>query len=87
MLLIPGNAKFSSQGIFYAVLIGILINVAFVSYISAIKGGSVSISTVIRNLSVAITFVLAVVFLAEKVSFLKVIGAGLGIIAVILLSV
>ena len=78
--------QFNSQNVLSAVVVGLLINVAFLAYITAIQTGPVSYSTIIRNLSVAITFILAVVFLSEKVTLLKAAGGVLGILAIILLS-
>ena len=86
LLFIPGNAQFNMKSAFYAILVGVLINVAFLAYITAVRSGPVGVSTIIRHLSVPVTFILAIIFLSEKVTMIKGVGAALGVIAVILLS-
>jgi uncharacterized membrane protein len=76
----------TSKGIWYAGISGLIAAVAFVAFITSIQGGKVSIASTLRSLSFLVTSVIAICFLAEKVSFSKIIGIVLAGIATILLA-
>ncbi len=77
----------SPQGIWMSILAGFVSFIAFTIFVVALRLGKVSVVSTIRQLSVAITVILAITFLAEKISFLKVIGIILAIIGAVLLSI
>jgi len=79
--------KLSAEGIGFAAIIGLIASVAFIAYITSVRLGKVSISSTLRGLSFAVAVILAILFLGEKLTFLKVIGIGFAVIAVMLLSI
>jgi uncharacterized membrane protein len=75
----------TSKGIWYAGISGLIAAVAFVAFITSIQGGKVSIASTLRSLSFLVTSIIAIYFLAEKVSLLKLLGIILAGLAAILL--
>ena len=49
--------------------------------------GKVAIVTPIRNMSLIVTVIIAVLFLGEKITIMKMLGVALGAIALVLLSI
>jgi transporter family protein len=78
--------EISYKGISIAVIAGLIAAISFLSYVTAIKLGKVSIIAPIRNLSIALTVIIAVLFLAEKLTLIKVVGILLAVVAIVLLS-
>ncbi len=81
------NKHITTPGIGYAVLAGVIASVAFVAFISSIQFGKTSIVTTLRNLSFAVTVILALLFLHEEITIQKIIGIALAVGAAILLSI
>ena len=79
--------KLSVEGIGFAAIIGLIASVAFIAYITSIRLGKVSIASTFRGLSFAVAVILAILFLGEKLTILKVLGIGFAVIAMILLSI
>lgn len=80
------DKHFTSKGIWYAAISGLIAAVAFVAFITSIQGGKVSIASTLRSLSFLVTSVIAIYFLAEKVSLFKLLGIILAGIAAVLLA-
>ncbi len=78
--------KITTTGFYYTSIAAILGTVAFITYVIAIKFGKVSVVAPIRNLSLAVAVVIALAFLAEKITLVKIIGIVFAVIAVVLLS-
>ena len=75
------------RGLEYAGLAGLIGAVAFIMFITAIASGKVSVATTLRGLSFAVTVSVAILFLSEQVTTLKMFGIALAVISMILLSV
>ena len=78
--------SFPAQGVEYAVLGGVFGGLGLLMFIAAIGLGNVSIATGIRGLSVAVTAIIAVLFLAERVTVSHAAGLLLVIAAIWLLA-
>jgi|GEM_PF-1750013 len=74
------------KGIEFAVIAGVIAAISFLAYVFSVQIGKVSISTTLRSLGFVVTILIAVLFLAEKITLLKVLGIGFGVIAIILLT-
>lgn len=74
------------KGAEYAIIAGVIAGFAFIAYITSIHLGKVSIVSSLRGLSFLITTVIAVLFLAEKITAMKILGIIFAAIAVILLT-
>ena len=81
------NKIISFQGVIFAAIAGLIASIAFISYMKAIKIGKVSTASTLRGLSFAVTVLLAILFLGEKITIVKVLGILFAIIAIILLSI
>lgn len=79
--------EISTRGVGIAAVAGLIASVAFIAYIISLRLGKVSISSTFRGLSFALTVVLAILFLGEKITILKALGILFAIIAIILLSI
>ncbi|MBW2999102.1 EamA family transporter, partial [Candidatus Woesearchaeota archaeon] len=78
--------EMSIKGVGVAAIAGLVAALAFITYITAIKSGKVSIASTLRGLSFGVTVLLAVLFLGEKITLVKALGMGFAVIAIILLS-
>ncbi len=74
------------KGFEYAGIAGIIAGFAFIAYISSILLGKVSIVSTLRGLSFLVTAIIAILFLAEKISVVKALGIGFAAIAILLLT-
>src|SRR3989344_508872 len=83
--LIP-DKKLSSSGIAVALLAGVVAVSATFFLIKALQLGKASIVLPIRSLSAAVTVLLAILFLTEKLTWLKAAGVLLAIIATFILA-
>ena len=81
------NKQISWDGIKFTTIAGIIAGISSLAYVLSIKMGSLSISTTIRALFFVVTVLLAVFFLQESITITKVIGIGLAIVSIILLSI
>ncbi len=81
------NRKITIQGAGYGAASGILFSLAIILFIIALRTGKASIVVPINALSAGVAVVLAVLFLSEKLTLLKVLGIILGIAAAVLLSI
>ncbi len=75
------------KGFEYAGLAGIIAGFAFIAFITSIQLGKVGIASTLRGLSFLITAVIAILFLAEKISIVKILGIGAAAIAIFLLTI
>ena len=75
------------KGLEYAGLAGVIGAVAFIMFITAIGSGKVSVATTLRGLSFAVTVAVAMLFLSEQVTTMKMFGIALAVVAMILLSI
>ncbi len=84
IILAKGEAKgissVSRQGITFLVISGIATGLSWLFYFKALQLGNVSQVAAVDKLSVALTIVLAIVFLGEALNLKTAIGAGLIII-------
>ena len=76
----------TTKGLELATLAGIIAAISFLAYVFSIQIGKVSIATSLRSLGFIVTVVIAIIFLAEKITWIKALGIGLGAIAIILLT-
>lgn len=76
----------TQKGVELAVLAGIIASISFLAYVLSVQIGKVSVSTTLRSLGFVVTTLIAVLVLAEKITLLKVLGIGLGAVAIILLT-
>lgn len=76
----------STPGIAIGALAGALAVGALIFLIAALQMGKASIVMPIRSLSAAVTVVLAILFLSEKITVVKALGIVLAIIAAVLLA-
>jgi uncharacterized membrane protein len=74
------------KGLEYSALAGVMAAAAFISFVTAIYLGKVSIAATIRGLAFAVTATIAILLLSEQVTTIKLLGIGLAVVAVILLS-
>ena len=74
------------RGISIASLAGVIVGVGFVAFIVGITLGKVSIVSAIRGLSIALTALIAILFLGEKINIYHTAGLVLAVIAIFLLS-
>ena len=79
--------KVTIEGIGFAAIAGLVASAAFIAYVISIRLGKVSIASTFRGLSFAVAVPLAILFLGEKLTVLKVLGILFAIIAIILLSI
>jgi uncharacterized membrane protein len=84
--LLNTKKEMSIKGVGVAAIAGLVAALAFITYITAIKSGKVSIASTLRGLSFGVTVLLAVLFLGEKITLVKALGMGFAVIAIILLS-
>ncbi len=84
--LLSRNKKYNLESLKYAGIAGIIAGLSFISFIAAIQMGKASIAATLRGLSFAVTALVAVLFLAEKLTLLKVVGIGFAVIAILLLT-
>jgi len=75
-----GISSVSRQGITFLVISGIATGLSWLFYFKALQLGNVSQVAAVDKLSVALTIVLAIVFLGEALTLKTAIGAGLIII-------
>jgi uncharacterized membrane protein len=75
------------RGFELSVVAGVIAAIAFVSFVTAISLGKVSVATTMRGLSFTVTVAIAILFLSEQLTALKFFGILLGVIALVLLSV
>ncbi|WFO76395.1 EamA family transporter [Desulfurococcaceae archaeon MEX13E-LK6-19] len=81
-----GKIGFSKEAGIFAVLAGILGGVGYILFMKALETGKASVVLPLTALYPAITVILAMVVLGEKISITQAIGIVLALIAVILIS-
>jgi len=79
--------QISTQNIILLITVSLLAVVGMTSFVIAIQTGKVAIVTPIRNMSLIVTVIIAVLFLGEKITIMKMLGVALGAIALVLLSI
>ena len=72
-----GISSISKQGVFFLIASGIATGLSWLFYFKAIKIGNVSQVAPVDKLSLALTIILAVVFLGESLTLKTAIGAAL----------
>ncbi|MFT3934278.1 MAG: EamA family transporter [Chitinophagaceae bacterium] len=80
-----GLASLSRQNLIYLIISGIATGLSWIFYFKALQAGKVSQVAPVDKLSVALTIVLAAVFLHEALTLKTAIGAGLVIAGTIVL--
>lgn len=76
------------------IIIGVLAGISFLAYLLLVPISKISITTALRNggfmfpaiVTVLLLVVVALLFFAEKITLIKALGIGFGLIAVILLT-
>ncbi len=69
--------ELSKQNVFFLVLSGIATGLSWIFYFKALQLGKVSQVAPVDKLSIALTLLLAFVFLKEQITLKEIIGAGL----------
>ncbi|HEX7691100.1 MAG TPA: EamA family transporter [Sediminibacterium sp.] len=91
IVLVRGEAKglatVSKQNLVFLVISGMATGLSWLFYFKALQAGNVSQVAAIDKLSVALTIILAVVFLGETLSLKTAIGAGLIITGTVVMIV
>lgn len=82
-----GIAALSKQNIFFLIISGIATGLSWVFYFKALQIGDVSKVAPIDKLSVALTVVLAFIFLGEALSVKTIIGAALIVAGTVVLII
>lgn len=85
-LTVGKNIDTDMRGILPAMLTGVLGTVGFLFFLYALTAGSVSVVATLTALYPAVAIVLAVIFLKEEITLRQVVGMGLAILSVVLLS-
>ncbi|MBL1408439.1 EamA family transporter [Sphingobacterium faecale] len=70
-------ASISKQSLFFLIISGIATGLSWLFYFKALQIGNVSQVALVDKLSVALTIILAVVFLHETLTWKTAVGAGL----------
>jgi len=78
--------QISLHGVGYGVLSGLVSFTALVTFMIGLRSGNVSTVSTISSLGSAVTVILAVLFLSEKINLTQGIGIFMAIISVILLG-
>jgi bacterial/archaeal transporter family protein len=86
MLFLQGKVQASPHGAFCGILIGIFYSFGCIFYFVAASRGEVSTVVTVTALYPLVTVLLSVVFLNEKLHLNQVLGIGLALIAMVLLS-
>lgn len=91
IVLVKGDAKgissVSKQGMVFLIISGIATGLSWLFYFKALQLGNVSQVAVIDKLSVALTIVLAIIFLKENLTVQTFVGAALIIAGTIVLVI
>jgi transporter family protein len=91
IVLVRGEAKglatVSKHNLVFLVISGMATGLSWLFYFKALQAGNVSQVAAIDKLSVALTIILAVVFLGETISLKTAIGAGLIITGTVVMIV
>jgi len=91
IVLVRGEAKglatVSKQNLVFLISSGVATGLSWLFYFKALQAGNVSQVAAIDKLSVALTIILAVVFLGETLSLKTAIGAGLIITGTVVMIV
>jgi transporter family protein len=91
IVLVRGEAKglatVSKQNLVFLIISGVATGLSWLFYFKALQAGNVSQVAAIDKLSVALTIILAVVFLGETLSLKTAIGAGLIITGTVVMIV
>lgn len=74
------------KGLELAVLAGVIAAISFLAYVLSVQIGKVSVATTLRSLGFVVTVIIALLFLAEKITLVKAFGIIFGVIAIILLT-
>ncbi len=80
-----GIGSLSKQNIIFLIISGIATGLSWLFYFKALQHGNVSQVAVVDKLSVALTIVLAVLFMGETLTFNKIVGALLVIAGTLIL--
>lgn len=78
--------KINGSGIFFAVLAGICSGLASILFYTLLKGRPVGLLVAITALYPLVTIVLSLIFLKEPLTFLRLIGLVLALIALVFLN-
>lgn len=81
------NISFTNKASYIALSAGLLGGLGYLFFIKALENGKSSIVLPLTAMYPAITVILAIVFLGEKISIYQLIGIILALIAVIFLSI
>lgn len=76
----------STGGLGYAVASGLFLGCGTMAYYAALKSGSAAVATSVSGMYLLVTSVVAVLFLEEALTPIKLTGLGFAVIAVVLLS-
>ncbi len=77
---------FGVEGLKWMALAAGFAFVGMISFVQALKIGQASIVVPVRNLALGVTVILAIVFLGEELTLIKVIGITLAVISLVMLS-
>ncbi len=73
-------------GIFYSLLMGVLAALASLAFFAALQKGKASLVAPVTSLYPALTVVLAVIFLKEKLNKIQLFGLALAMTSIVILS-
>lgn len=86
IVMAKGISTLSKQNIIFLIISGIATGLSWLFYFKALQLGNVSQVAAIDKLSVALTIIMAVIFLGEPLTFKTLAGASLIIIGTVLLA-
>lgn len=89
IVLFVSNTKIQEshfQGIVYTLIGGLLIFIGTISFLSALKRGDASQIVSVTSLYPVVTLIFSYLFLNEVMNLKKIIGCGLAVVAMFLLS-
>jgi uncharacterized membrane protein len=86
MLFLHLGNKVDMQGIKYAIIVGIIINIAFLFYVASLRlsGDNTSKAVLLRGLGAVLAIFFALIFFSEKITLIKIASIILGAGAIIL---
>jgi len=80
------NKFIAKEGLKWMALAAGFAFIGMISFVQALKIGQASIVVPIRNLALGVTVILAIIFLGEELTLIKVMGIILAVISLVMLS-
>ncbi|MBU1131221.1 EamA family transporter [Patescibacteria group bacterium] len=86
MLLFHLGGKVDMQGLKYAVIVGVIINLAFLLYVASIRlsGDETSKAVLLRGFGAVFAIFFTLIFFSEKITLIKIASLVLGSAAIVL---